>query len=205
MNLVLTGFEPFDGSPINPSDQIAKALSGQTISGFTVCSCTLPVDAVCGPAALLSALRAYNPVAVICLGEAAGRPLVSIERVAINLQDYRIPDNAGNHIEDQPIVPGGPTAFFSTLPVREILVALHSAGIPAELSLSAGAYLCNQVFYTLMHTLSTQSLAVPAGFIHLPSLPAQIPLRDRPCPSMALDISLQAIRIAIQTTVSTLG
>ena len=202
MNLVLTGFEPFDGSPINPSGQIAKALSGQTISGFTVCSCTLPVDSIRSPAALLSALRAYNPVAVICLGEAAGRPLVSIERVAINLQDYRIPDNTGNRIEDQPIVPGGPAAFFSTLPAREILIALRAAGIPAELSLSAGAYLCNQVFYSLMYTLSTQSLALPAGFIHLPSLPAQIPLRDRPSPSMALETSLQAVRIAIQTTAS---
>lgn len=205
MNLVLAGFEPFDGSPINPSDQIANTLSGQTISGLKVCACTLPVDAVRCPATLLAALQSHNPVAVICLGEAAGRYLVSIERVAINLQDYRIPDNTGNRVEDQPIVPSGPAAFFSTLPVREILIALHAAGIPAELSLSAGAYLCNHVFYSLLYTLSTQSLALPAGFIHLPSLPAQVPLRDRPCPSMALETSLQAVRIAIQTTASTLG
>lgn len=205
MNLLLTGFEPFNGSPINPSEQVVSALSGQNLSGFNIRAVTLPVDQYRGPDALLTAVQRHQPAAIICLGEAAGRPVVSIERIAVNLQDFRIPDNSGNWVEDKPVVLEGPAAYFSTLPVRAIVSKLHETGIPAEISLSAGTYLCNLVFYTLLHHLTTQALAIPAGFIHLPSLPAQIPLRDRPGPSMALETSLQAIRTAIQVTAASLG
>jgi pyroglutamyl-peptidase len=135
---------------------------------------------------------------VLCLGQASRRIVISIERVAVNLLDFRIPDNAGNQVSDQPVVPGGPAAYFTTLPVRAILDHITSHGIPAQLSLSAGAYLCNQVIYVLLHHLQSQDLKLPAGFIHLPDLPEQAAKKSTPGPSMSLEIMIQGIRLALQ-------
>ena len=123
--------------------------------------------------ALLKALEETHPAAVVCLGEATRRPVISIERVAVNLLDFRIPDNAGAQTIDQSVVENAPAAYFSTLPARALLNALHMAGLPAEFSLTAGSYLCNQIFYTLMHALATRTIKIPGGFIHLPALPEQ--------------------------------
>jgi pyroglutamyl-peptidase len=196
---LLTGFEPFGGSSVNPSEQVVHALDGQTIAGVKVVGVILPVDRQNGPAALLRALEEAHPAAVLCLGEATRRPAISIERVAVNLLDFRIPDNAGVQIIDQPIIENGPAAYFSTLPVRTLLNALQATGLPAELSLTAGSYLCNQIFYTLMHALAAQGSKVPAGFIHLPALPEQAAKMDTPCPSLDLETDLKAIRLAIET------
>ena len=129
---------------------------------------------------MLKALEEAHPAAVLCLGEATRRPAISIERVAVNLLDFRIPDNAGAQITDQPIREDGPAAYFSTLPVRALLNALHGSKLPAELSLTAGSYLCNQIFYTLMHALAAQGSKVTAGFIHLPALPEQAAKMEPP-------------------------
>jgi pyroglutamyl-peptidase len=118
---------------------------------------------------------------------------ISIERVAINLLDYRMADNAGHQAIDEPIVPDGPAAYFVTLPVRAMLEAVHAAGIPAELSLSAGAFLCNQVTYELLHYLTTHQLDIPAGFVHLPALPEQVTNASPPMPSMALETMVRGI------------
>jgi len=198
MKILLTGFEPFDSSPINPSEAIIRALEDEAIPGVKLETAVLPVDLVRGPAALLHAVADAQPEAILCLGQASRRAVISIERVAVNLLDFRIPDNAGNQVEDQVIVPDGPAAYFTTLPVREIFETIKEHGIPAELSLSAGAYLCNQITYILLHHLRGQGLKLPTGFIHLPALPEQAAQMKGSVPSMSLETMIQGIRIAIR-------
>lgn len=197
MKILLTGFEPFAGSPLNPSEQVVRALQTAPPPALELSPLILPVDGSRAPGLLQAALTEHQPDAVLCLGE-AGRPVISLERLALNLMDYRIPDNSGVTVTDQTIRSDGPAAYFSSLPLRPIQTALLAAGIPCERSLTAGAYLCNQVFYTLMDHLDTQSQDIPAGFIHLPSLPEQVALRGTNQSSMALDLQVQAIRIVMQ-------
>lgn len=197
MSILLTGFEPFGGSDRNPSELLARAHDGQVIAGHAVISAILPVERVGGPAALLAAIERVQPAAVVCMGLHGGLEHVALERVAVNLLDYRIADNAGNLITDQPVVEGGPAAYFATLPLRAMQAAIQAAGAPVSLSLSAGTFLCNQVMYTLLHYLAQHSPRVLGGFIHLPWLPEQAALSPRPTPSMALETSLLAIRTAL--------
>ena len=197
MNVLLTGFEPFGGSQLNPSAQVVRTLTRDGLPGVALHSAILPVDRQGGPATLLNAVRALHPDAILCLGEATRRMVISIERMAINLLDYRMADNAGHQAIDEPIVPDGPAAYFVTLPVRAMLEAVRAAGIPAELSLSAGAFLCNQVTYELLHYLTTHQLDIPAGFVHLPALPEQVTNAYPPMPSMALATMTCGIRAVI--------
>jgi pyroglutamyl-peptidase len=197
MKLLLTGFEPFGGSDINPSEQVVKTLIDKKIHGVELITKILPVDREAGPENLIQAVKESDPEVVICLGEARGRMAINIERVAVNLMDYRIKDNAGNLIQDQPIIPGGPPAYFCTLSVREIMEAVQKAGVPAQLSLSAGAFLCNQVIYTLLHHLDTNKIDIPAGFIHLPSLHEQVTEEQPIKPSM----NLQTLVLGIETVI----
>jgi pyroglutamyl-peptidase len=199
MKILLTGFEPFGGSDINPSEQVVKTLAQDPPPGIQLTTAILPVDKENGPAHLLHTIQEHSPQAVLALGEARSRAVITIERVGLNLMDYSIPDNQGNQITDQPIIKDGSAAYFTTLPTRAIKDALQKAGIPAQLSLSAGAFLCNQVIYTMLHYLSHHSPQTPAGFIHLPSLPQQIATDQPPIPSMHLDTMTQAISIALQT------
>jgi pyroglutamyl-peptidase len=117
--------------------------------------------------------------------------------------DFRIPDNAGIKVRDQPVVKNGPAAYFSTLPVRALIEALRTAGIPSELSLSAGSYLCNQVFYSMMHHITINNFEIRAGFIHLPALPEQAAAIEKPIPSLGLEIEVQALRIMLSTLINT--
>lgn len=197
--ILVTGFEPFGGSDINPSRQVALALDGQSFGDFKGTASIIPVDRAGGPRALLNAIEQAQPVAVACLGEAARRALVSVERLAVNLMDYRIADNLGEQVTDQLIVTGGPAAYFSTLPVREIFEEIQKAGIPVEISLSAGAFLCNQVFYTGLHHIAQSGLNIPLGFIHLPALPEQAARAVPSYASMSFETSLRAVQIALQT------
>ena len=175
MRVLITGFEPFGGSTLNPSQEVVQRLASQPPVGIELHPAILPVEHRLGPSELLRAFDLYQPEATICLGEAGGRTCISLERVAVNLVDDLIADNAGEQWIDQPVVPGGPAAYFVTWPVKPMLQAMLAAGVPAELSLSAGAFLCNQVAYTLLHALATHELynRIPAGFIHLPKLPEQ--------------------------------
>jgi pyroglutamyl-peptidase len=200
MKLLLTGFEPFGGSKVNPSEQVVQTLARKTFANVQLHTAILSVDRERGPAQLLEAMRAVEPEAVLCLGEATRRAALSVERVAVNLLDFGIPDNAGQQVVDRPIVPGGPAAYFVTLPVRALVNAIRAAGVPAELSLSAGTFLCNQVLYTLLHNLTPASIPIPpaAGFIHLPALPEQAAQSPQLMPSMSLDTMLKGITAAIE-------
>jgi len=198
MKLLLTGFEPFGGSTVNPSQKIVAELDGKSLHEMEIKGVVLPVDNQQGPASLIKALDSSRVDCVLCLGEASRRCEISIERVAVNLMDYRIPDNSGKTMVDTPIRPDGPAAYFTTLPVRSILERLLAEGIPAELSLSAGAYLCNQVLYTLLaHLVKTKS-STPAGFIHLPPLPEQAVSAGMAIPSMSFAASLKGIELSIE-------
>jgi pyroglutamyl-peptidase len=198
MRMLLTGFEPFGGSNVNPSIEVVRALAGTQLDGIELSTAQLPVDRVSGPATLVFALETYKPDAVLCLGQAMGRQVLSIERVALNLMDYSIADNTGSMVTDEPVVPGGPAAYFVTLPVRAMLAALKPVGVPGELSLSAGTFLCNQVLYALLHHLAVNGLSIPAGFIHVPALPVQVADRPSLAPSMSLDTMITGVSAALR-------
>lgn len=198
MKLLLTGFEPFGGEGLNPAAQIVARLAQEGVAGVDLVTAVLPVDRHLGPALLIRAVQESQPQAVLCLGLAGRSPALAIERVAVNLLDFRLADNGGNRFVDEPIVPEGPAAYFVTLPVRAMQAAAVAAGVPAELSLSAGAFLCNQVTYELLHYLATQQLDIPAGFVHVPYLPEQA-VQKRPfLPSMSLATMCVGITAVIQ-------
>jgi pyroglutamyl-peptidase len=168
--ILLTGFEPFGGDSLNPSWQVALALNGAVVAGGRVVSVCLPCRFGESLLLLKQALRAHRPTLVLCLGLAASRTELSLERVAINVDDARMPDNAGQQPIDQPVVAGAPAAYFTRLPIKAIVQGLQARGLPAGVSQSAGTFVCNHVFFGLMHALRRRS-QVRAGFMHLPLLP----------------------------------
>ncbi|REE03449.1 pyroglutamyl-peptidase I [Citricoccus nitrophenolicus] len=166
--LLLTGFEPFAGDGHNPSWPAAQEAARRLRArGFEAIAVRLPCSFAGSTGALERALAEHRPGTVIACGLAGGRTRVAVERVAVNLQDARIPDNAGAQPAGQAVDDAGPAAYFSTLPVKRIVAALREAEIPAELSLSAGSFVCNHVFYALMARAETSSVRT-AGFIHVP-------------------------------------
>lgn len=202
--ILLTGFEPFDGESVNPSWEVARSLHGETIAGAHVHALCLPC--VFGEALdlLAAELGRLRPQVVLALGQAGGRSDFSPERIAINVDDARIPCNAGRRPIDEPVVPGGPAAYFSTLPVKAIVAALRAAGLPASVSQSAGTFVCNHVFYGLMHALRRRR-RVRAGFMHLPLLPEQAAARATPptLPSLPLATLVQGVRLAVLIAATT--
>ncbi len=195
--ILLTAFEPFGGDDINPSLEIALRLEGRVIHGHRVVVQILPVAFGHTAAPLRAAMQRLQPALVLAIGQAGGRSELSIERVAINLIDARIADNAGDQPIDAPVIAGAPSAYFASLPVKAIRRALHAQGIPAQLSFSAGSYVCNQVFYLLMHALAQSSQPARGGFIHVPYLPAQA-VRHAGAASMALETMIDGIHHAME-------
>ena len=193
--ILLTGFEPFGGDDINPSWEIARALDGQAIDRARVVSVQLPC--VFGQAhdVLASALAAHRPTLVLCLGLAANRSALSLERVGINVDDARIPDNAGAQPIDQPAVPGAPAAYFATVPIKAMVAAVQAAGLPAEVSQTAGTFVCNHVLFGLMHQLRRRR-GVRGGFMHVPLLPEQAAAAG--LPGLALEDQVRGVRTALQ-------
>ncbi|MDO5750073.1 MAG: pyroglutamyl-peptidase I [Rothia sp. (in: high G+C Gram-positive bacteria)] len=170
MRLLLTCFGPFPGVPVNPTQRIAAALVAVLGEEANITLRELPVSYAGSSAALESELAAETYDAVLSLGVAVGRSRIGIERVAINLDDARIEDNDGVRLHDAPIAPGGPAAYFSTLPVRALYESARAAGYPVEISDTAGTYVCNHVMYTVQHLLAESGAQIPAGFIHIPAV-----------------------------------
>lgn len=200
--ILLTGFEPFGGESTNPSWSAARAAAGLLrAEGLDVHAVELPC--VFGEAirVLEAALERYRPEVVVCAGQAGGRPRISLERIAINCDDARIPDNAGNAPVDQPVVTGGPAAYFSTLPVKAALAALNVAEIPAEVSQTAGTYVCNHLFYGLMHALRLRP-GTRGGFVHVPYEPNQLPPGSTH-PSLPLEQLTEALAVVVRSTLGT--
>jgi len=207
-NVLLTGFDPFDREAVNPSWEAVRALDGWKTGGATVHARQMPC--VFGDAleALASAMDELKPQLVLCIGQAGGRSEITPERIAINIDDGRIADNAGHQPIDLPVVPGAPAAYFSTLPIKAIVRDLRAAGIPSSVSNSAGTFVCNHIFYGLMHRIAMHPVAsssgVPylrGGFIHIPYLPEQA-ARIPGAPSMSLATMTEALRIAVATALA---
>ena len=199
--VLVTGFEPFGSDAVNPSWSVAQALHGRQIAGHRVVGAQLPVAFGRSLTRLRELLVLHRPGLVICCGLAGGRGGLSLERVAINVSDARIADNDQAQPVDEPVLPGGPAAYFTGLPVKAMLAALRREGIAAEVSQTAGTFVCNQVFYGLMHQLAGQpgGGAVRGGFIHVPWLPEQ----GRP--SMPLDQMVRGLGMAIECALTTRG
>jgi pyroglutamyl-peptidase len=199
--VLLTGFAPFNGETVNPSWQAVAALDGAVVVGHRIIARQLPVEFGMSLAALRDAIRDTAPALVLCVGQAGGRAQLSIERIAVNIDDARIADNAGNLPVDAPVVPDGPAAYFATLPIKAILAEVRAAGIPVEISQTAGTYVCNHVFYGLMHALRDSS-GVRGGFIHIPYAPEQAACHPG-APSLAVEIAASALRIALEVALTT--
>lgn len=192
--ILITGFEPFAGDVLNPSWEVARALDGRRIAGRRIVARKLPCAFRTALPLLADAIDGLKPKGVIALGLAGSRPAVSVERVAINLVDARIADNLGAQPIDEPVLAEAPAAYFSTLPIKAIAAGLREANLPVEISQTAGTFVCNQVFFGLMHHLQDLP-GVRGGFIHLPPLPEQAARHPgtRPLP---LAQQVQAIELA---------
>ena len=200
--ILLTAFEPFGGDPVNPSLLIARRLHGETVAGARVVAVELPCVFHASLAVLDEALARTRPTLAVALGLAAGREGLSIERVAINVDDARIPDNVGAQPVDEPVAPGGPAAWFSTLPIKAMAAALNQAGVPASVSQTAGTFVCNHVFYGLQHRLA--GTGVRSGFIHVPLLPEQAD-RHPGQPVLALAEQVRGVRLALEMALAHRG
>ena len=188
--VLLTGFEPFGKATQNPSGEIVKQISGDNIV-----TAVLPVAYAQSAQRLLELIAEHNPDVVICLGQAEGRTQITPERIAVNLDDARLADNDGVTRIDQPIVVDGPVAYESTLPIKEFVSAITAAGIPAAVSLSAGAFLCNHIFYVAQDRL--KDTKVRSGFVHVPLMDEQA--GEFPgLPTMSLDQMVKAVRTMLE-------
>jgi pyroglutamyl-peptidase len=197
--VLVTGFEPFGGELVNPSWESVRVLQGARIDGHRVEARCLAVAFGESLQQLRHAIAELQPTLIICVGQAGGRAQVSLERVAINVDDARIPDNLGQCPVDTAVIAEGPAAYFSTLPIKRLLGELNRAGIPAEVSQSAGTYVCNHVFYGLMHHLKGQ-LARRGGFVHIPYSPEQA-ARHPGAPSLATDTVTAALKTIIRVAI----
>jgi pyroglutamyl-peptidase len=200
MKALVTGFEPFGGDRINPSFEALRRLS-QRLCGLDITTAALPVIYGAALPALGEAIAAHRPQIVLSVGLAGGRAELSLERVAINIDDARIPDNGGNQPIDRPVVADGPAAYFAALPIKAAVAALRDAGLPAAVSNSAGTFLCNHVFYGLMHLAATGTGLFRGGFLHVPYLPSQAALVPG-APSMALEQIVEGIEIILEVAAS---
>jgi len=220
--VLLTGFEPFGGEKVNPSWLAVRRLHGRVIRGHRVVAKRLPTVFGESLSVLLKHLEAIKPVLVICVGQAGGRAEITVERVAINISDSNIADNAGHKPKDTPVIPGAPVAYWSTLPVKTIVHELRRCGIPSSVSQTAGTFVCNHVFYGLEHALGRINAAAPSGpgyapvrggFVHVPFLPEQTicahanrsvtkagmgAAKHTGQPSMALPMMVEALTIAVR-------
>jgi len=201
--VLLTGFDPFGGEATNPSWEAVRQLAEREILGYRVVAKQLPTAFGNSVDLLKQLIQQEEPQAVLCIGQAGGRPDITIERVAINVDDARIKDNLGQQPVDQPIAEGGPAAYWSGLPIKEMVVRLRAAGIPASVSNSAGTFVCNHLFYGLQHFLTETGSKLPGGFIHIPYLPEQ-GVAQAGQPTMSKETVVRALEIAIATTVETL-
>jgi pyroglutamyl-peptidase len=194
--ILLTGFTPFGNEDINPSWEAVRALDGKHIAGHRVVARLLPTAFADSQRELALAIDEVQPKLLLGVGQAGGRSRLSIERIAINVQDARIADNAGAQPIDMAIVEDGPAAYFSTLPIKAMLKALLAEGLPAEVSNTAGTFVCNHVAYLMLH-LAEQHRGLRAGFIHIPYLPSQA-ARFPNAPSMSKDDVVRALSIAME-------
>lgn len=200
--VLVTGFEPFGGDIVNPALEVIKELQKSSWEQKGIILFTQEIPTVFGESiqVLKQTIQSVKPDLVVSVGQAGGRSEITVERVAINVDDARIPDNAGQQPIDLPVIPGGPVAYWSTLPIKAMVAKMQEAGIPASVSHSAGTFVCNHIFYGLAHLLATEFQDVRGGFVHIPFLPSQA-AKLKGQPSMSLETLRQGMEVAIETAV----
>ncbi len=196
--VLVTGFGAFGGGEKNPTAEIVRMLDGSSVAGHRVHGVELPVTATGAPAALEGAVERHRPALVLSTGLANGRSMLALERVAINVMDFPMPDNDDRQPADEPIVEDGPAAYFTTLPIKATLAAWREEGLPGYVSNSAGTYVCNQTFYHSLHLSGKHGYR--AGLIHVPYLPEQAARAKGGAPSMSLDLMLRAVELALEVS-----
>jgi len=194
MKALFTGFEPFGGEGVNASIEAVRRLR-ERAGTLDVVTAELPTSYSRSHAVLEAAIARAEPDIVLCVGQAGERAALCVERLAVNIQDAEIADNDGARPVDTPIVPGGPAAYLATLPVRSAVTAMQAAGLPAQLSMSAGTFVCNHVFYRLMHLAAARRRPYRGGFLHVPCLPQQARAGK---PSLSLSDIVQGVEIVLE-------
>lgn len=195
--VLISGFEPFGGSILNSSQLVVEAISKESFTGLELFTVILPVDFGKAADVLLSKVKEIDPEIIIAFGQAEGRKALTPEKIAINLDSARIPDNAGELRVNKVIIEKGADGYFSTLPIEKMVKAVKECGLESEVSLSAGAFLCNHIFYHLQHKLLESG--VKSGFVHLPLVNEQIAQYPNQ-PSWALKDLVQGVKAAILST-----
>ena len=200
MKILVTAFDPFGGDSINPALEAVKLMK-DSISGAVFVKLEIPTVFVKSIDKTADAIRKENPDAVLCVGQAGGRFEVTPERVAINVDDARIPDNEGNQPIDKPIYEDGEPAYFATLPVKAMVEAIRNEGLPSSLSNSAGTFVCNHIMYGVLYQISKMDKKIRAGFVHVPFTPEQVVGRPAPAPSMSTSDIARALEAAVSAIV----
>lgn len=200
MKILVTGFDPFGGEAVNPAYEAVKLLP-DNIAGAEIVKLEIPTEFKRSMEFLEEAISREMPDAVISVGQAGGRAEITPERVAINLADARIPDNAGNQPEDEALIADGPAAYFTTLPLKKMVKSVQDRGIPCRISYSAGTYVCNSVMYRVLHLAEVSGMGFCAGFIHVPYATQQTVTKPAGTPGMALTDIARGLEAAVEAVV----
>ena len=203
MKILVTGFDPFGGEKINPALETIKRLP-DTILGAQIIKLEIPTVVGKSLAKIKEAVEKENPDAVLSIGQAGGRSEITVERIGINIDDCRIPDNEGNQPIDEPVIKGGPAAYFVTIPIKAIVENIKAHNIPASISNTAGTFICNHVCYGVAHLAAARTAAgkpMKSGFIHIPFLPEQVIGKPALTPSMSLETIVSGITHALEAIV----
>ncbi len=201
MKILMTGFDPFGGEKINPAIEAVKRLPDE-IAGAQIIGLEIPTVCHKCLAVINEAIAQEDPDVILSVGQAGGRPDITVERVGINVDDCRIADNEGNQPVDEPVFPEGPAAYFVNVPVKAMVQRIRDRGIPASVSYTAGTFVCNHVTYGVRHLIETRYPGKKSGFIHIPYLPQQVTDKAGQ-PSMALDMIVEALTAAVEAVVDT--
>ncbi|MGN0715490.1 MAG: pyroglutamyl-peptidase I [Anaerovoracaceae bacterium] len=201
MKVLVTGFEPFDGEPLNPALEAVNKLPSE-IAEAEIIKAVIPVVFSKAGKVLADEIEKWRPDIVLCVGQAGGDPVISVERVAINIMDARIPDNEGCQPVDVPVDSDGENAYFASLPIKAIVSSMNQAGVPAQLSFSAGSFVCNALMYHLLYLIDKKYPQMKGGFIHVPYAPQQAAVKGNGIPSMHIDDMVRGLTAAIKTAVT---
>lgn len=199
MKILVTGFDPFGEESVNPAIESVKKLP-KTINGAEIITLEIPTVIKKSLAKIQEAILAHNPAVILSIGQAGGRSEITVERIGINVDDYKIPDNEGNQPIDEPIAKDGPAAYFVNLPIKAMVANIQAGKIPSSISNTAGTFICNHVTYGVQHLIATKYPGKRAGFIHIPYLPEQV-IDKQGMPSMSLDIIVDGLVYAIEAIV----
>ncbi len=197
MKILVTGFDPFGGDKVNPAYEAVKLLPG-TIAGAEVIKIEIPTVYGKSGEAVEEGIKKYRPDVVLCIGQAGGRSTITVERVAINLAEARIKDNEGNQPIDKPLEKDGENAYFATIPVKAMVNNIRKHGIPANISYTAGTFVCNAVMYDLLYMVNKKYPEIKGGFIHVPFAPEQVVDRPDGTASLPVEITAKALEYAIE-------